>query len=142
MAEEYSTFWEHFTDLRKMLLRILLVILLGSLCSFFFYKDIFYLLSGPLQPLSANHEIQANEVKRERIFNSGAKESTYHLPQGAELIYTSFTPKIFSSNFIFIPSQQYIEIERVIPATQLVLLGPLEGMLMGFKVSFWLGFVG
>lgn len=139
MTEEYFTLWEHLAILRNTLLRILLVILIGTFITFFFYKEIFQIITWPLK--SSEQNLEAYEIKHQKIFNSGSHEIEYFLPAHTIVSKTSFD-YTNAEHSITIPANHFIETERSLSTTQLILLSPTEGMITGLKVSFWISLVG
>ncbi|MFQ5753291.1 MAG: twin-arginine translocase subunit TatC [bacterium] len=52
--EEPISFWNHIEELRKALIRVLLIVAFGMFCSFLFYKPIFSLLTYPFHHSGEN----------------------------------------------------------------------------------------
>ncbi|MGA8164142.1 MAG: twin-arginine translocase subunit TatC [Waddliaceae bacterium] len=46
---ENGTFWEHVEELRQTLIKILLAVAVGSVCSLFFYEQVMHVLTLPLE---------------------------------------------------------------------------------------------
>lgn len=117
-----ATFWEHFKELRKTLLLCFATILTALVLSFCFYQQIFGILTSPLQE---NGKISKEELKKVRLTNKSSIE-------------TSYTYK--NQTYVIAPGNS-IEIEESQESPQLVVFGPLEGMMIALKASFWIGIV-
>lgn len=139
MSEEFAPFWDHVADLRRTLLRALLIVALGMVCSLFFYREVFALLTYPLKN-SSETALQRLEIKKERIFNSTASHQEFTLP--AEIAAPSSTSegtKEIAPKTYLLPPGGYLEIDRPISQPFLALFSPIDGMIATFKVSFWAG---
>lgn len=143
-AGEFASLWDHLEELRKTLLRCFLIIIIGVAISFCFYQEVFHLLTSPLkQSLGHSEFLQHQEIRRERIYNPGPEAKSYTLPSN-ELSHFSFSPgkTALSQRSILLPPDGYIDVEHIVPKDRLLVLSPLEGMLVSFKTSFWIGLVG
>lgn len=142
MSSHTLAFWDHVSELRNTLLKCLLVIAVGVLCAFAFYQEIFAVLSSPLNSIYGNSSLQRQEIRKERIYNQSSKNSVYLIPVHAEL--SSFSPGVYelSSRTFQIPPKGHLEIDIAAPQNDLVVLGPLDGIITCFKVCLWVGFVG
>ncbi len=123
-----ATFWEHLSELRNLLVRVICVIAVGLILSFSFYQQIFQLLSLPLESKAA---LQSEIIVSKRITNHSKKPITYQLKPNEKLL---------SEKTLISPGQS-ISIEKYTNPTQLVLLGPTEGMVIMIKVSFWVSLI-
>lgn len=124
----YSPFWDHLSALRKTFVRILAIIAAGCLLSFCFYEQLFQLLEKPLNQTPKAHQdgLIHQTLKRERILNTSSQALIYQNGGYSHMI----GPGGYID--IDIPSAKH---------TQLVIMGPLEGMLIAFKICFWFGAV-
>lgn len=121
MNEENSSVWEHFGELRRILVSVILVIAAGFACSLFFSQNIVSFLKTPLE-----HRVHRQEIRKERITNSSSTTLAYAI--GTETYH--------------IPPYGHIDVEHPVDLDNLVILSPIEGMMTTFKVSFWVGLVG
>jgi sec-independent protein translocase protein TatC len=124
----YSTLWDHLSALRKTFVRILAIIAAGFLFSFCFYEQLFQLLERPLKqtPKTYQDGLIHQTLKRERILNPSSQALIYQIGGYSHMIGPG----------------GYVDID--IPSgndTQLVIMGPLDGMLIAFKICFWSGAV-
>lgn len=136
MDNIYATFWDHIDDLRKTLLRIGGVIFLGTLFSFFFYEPILHTLTAPLKQDSGlfKHE----QIKHIQITNTSLEPQIFRIPSDA--IIDGHSDK---TKQLMIAPGASLTYARAIPVeNSLIVLGPLEGMLIAFKTSLWIGSVG
>jgi sec-independent protein translocase protein TatC len=138
-----ATFWEHFDELRRTLVRAFLVIGLGIFCAFFFYPTIFSFITKPLQTIAPTSALQHQEIKRERISNPTAHELTYKLlPDISIPVHLSSKVKEVAPGIFLIPQGGFLEIEKVHSPHELAIFGPIEGMAITLKTCFWFGLVG
>lgn len=133
MSLSDQTFWQHADELRKTILKSLFVLLIGILVALFFYREIFAWLQAPLStPL-----IQ-NKIIREQIFNESKKIELYTLPNDATIINQSLNVKIIG-NKVTIGPQGTLTFDRAEPASKLLIFSPIDGILITFKVCFFIG---
>jgi sec-independent protein translocase protein TatC len=139
MIEDVAPVWEHIAELRRALLRSLIVIAFGMICAFCFYQQIFSFLTDPLKN-SANSSLEFQEIKHERIYNSGPHEQIY-ISSIRPTLLSPGAREIEPSKYL-IPPYGFIEIDKIISSYQLVMLGPLDGMRATLMIIFWIGLVG
>ena len=60
---EPSSFWDHLEDLRKTIIRMVVVIVVGMICSFVFYEPIFNLLTEPFKKIHQTHHPMSAQTK-------------------------------------------------------------------------------
>src|SRR5215510_5345578 len=83
-------FWVHVDDLRNTLIRSLASILVAFVLCLWFYQDIFMVLTLPLQESSMTSPIlNRQEVKRERILNTGSNPTTFSLTRTEQTVSRS-----------------------------------------------------
>lgn len=142
MNTDDAPFWEHISALRNTLLWTALVIVLGTIGAFCFYREVFAFLTSPLH---STHQttFQHQEIRRERIFNSSSNPQIYTVPIDADTnpILSPGTQKVALHAFL-IPAGGYLEFNRFISAEPLIALSPLDGITASIKTSFWVGLVG
>lgn len=140
-AEIFQGFWDHVTDLRKTVVKCLLIIFAGMAVSLFFYQDLFSLLTSPLKhPPSL---IQHQEIKRQRLYNSGSTSTMITLPQNAiedSVILSSSSHRV-ASRYYEVPQGGFIDFDSTVPLNELVIFGPIEGMSITLKICLWMGLV-
>ena len=139
MSNVNLSFWDHLDDLRQTLLSILAVIVIGVMISFYFYQNVFHLLTIPLQ--KSENVFLKQDLKREKIFNISPLEKEFVLLNDSRVVFYSLGSREIHAGKVLIPPQGYIEIEKSSPQNTLVVLDPLEGMAASLKVSFWMGLV-
>lgn len=143
-----NTFWEHAAELRLVLVKAIVVIAFGTGCALFFYQDLFSMLTFPLKQIQQESttapSLQYQEIKRIRISNTGVEDSFYTVAPAIDRIasFSSGVQKI-EPNLFLIPAGGYLDLDRTHPQQEeLVILGPIEGMLASIKISFLAGIVG
>ncbi len=139
MTLSEATFWEHAEDLRKTVIRSLLIIAAGLVLSLYFYQDLFQLLTSPLNHMEREEgAFRKQEIHFERIVNGTSQSAIYRLPENAkEPIRISENALQIGQREYSIPPQEYLLIEKEVPHHPLIILGPIEGMLTMLKVCFW-----
>lgn len=131
--------WNHVEELRQTIIRMMIVIAVGIAVSFWFYPQVFEILTRPLQ--TKNQGFLHQEIKREKIGNQSTAELLYFIPDSAVVTFQS-KGVVAGENNVIIPPGEFILIDRVVANQGLVLFGPIEGMLTTLKTSFWVGLVG
>lgn len=138
-------FWEHVSELRKMILKSLLVMTFGMICALFFYQEMFTFLTSPLEHVQNSSHLVLREVHKERLFNSGLTSTLFAFSDSTySLLSHSADVQLINSHTFLIPQNGYIEYERLIPVSEkmkLMLFGPLDGMGIALKMGFWVGLV-
>jgi sec-independent protein translocase protein TatC len=130
--------WEHVAELRRTLLYSLVAILICTCVAFYFHDDVFKWLTQPLHTSALHHQ----EMRHERIRNTSAQRHFYTLPtRGSTIEYKSAGIKAIDERTFEIPPGEHLDIQRLIDANTLAVFGPIDGMLIAFKVCFWLGVV-
>lgn len=138
-----NTLWGHITELRNTLINVILVIALGMGLSLFFYKELFTLLTTPLQKV---HEqgLQEQKIQQKRISNPGLEDKIYQTSSDLDRItFLSPGAKETAPGHYLIPARGFLEMSHSMNHKEtLVILGPIDGMLTSLKISFWVGLVG
>jgi sec-independent protein translocase protein TatC len=143
MSEEFSSLWEHVAELRQTLIRSFFIILCGVAISLYFHQEVFQVLTLPLkQSAFDTSTLNHQEIRRERIVNNGAENSRFQLPTFNNWVTLSTGAKRIDSHTILLPPGAHAEYEHYVSTNRLLVLSPLEGMLISFKASFWIGLVG
>lgn len=143
-----NTLWGHLDELRRTLIRCFCIIALGMAASLFFYQDIFSVLTSPLHNTSVlfpgKDLIQHQNIKRQRLYNSGPDSSTIALPSDAIVtsIASSTGTKQLTSHSFEVPSRGFVDFDLVNRDSQLVIFGPIDGMTITLKICLWIGLVG
>jgi len=117
-----ASFWGHVGELRRSLIYSFFAVAVGVIVCFYFYQDIFHLLTRPLQQKGSVH---VAELKTLRVANSG-EDDLHYLHEGTAYL---------------IPAKSHVDLEQSVPNGGLVVFGPIEGMLIALKVCLWTGFV-
>ncbi len=131
-----GTFWEHVDAFRQALLKSFFSILCATLLSLFFYQEIFTFLKAPLEEQPCFHH---ETINRERVVNHTQTTQLFTLPIKGDVVSASQSVMQRDSLTYLIPPNAFLSFEYTEPKTQLAIFGPLEGMLMTFKLSFWVG---
>lgn len=135
-----ASFWTHIEELRLTIIRCFLFIGIGIILSFVFYDTLFAILTSPIKNIHHHsHLLTRKSVKRERILNQGNVEQSYRLPPSSHYILASQNVHQVSDNTYILPPNGYIEMETLISPMELVMMGPIEGMLITMKVCIWAG---
>lgn len=137
-VEEFAPLWDHFAELRAALLRVLLFIAIGVACSLFFYQDVIQLLTLPLK--HEYSQLLHQEIRHEIITNPSQADITYSALDGRPFALLNGAKEISPRKYL-IPPGGALEINRMLPKNQLLILGPLDGMLISLKASLWVGLI-
>lgn len=141
MSEDdlYAPLWDHIEELRRTLLRVFAIIAIGILLSFLFYQPLIDFFTYPLQN---NKLLQEGEsLHPYRFVNNEKTDQVFTLPEGAVLFSSSSNnTQDVSSAHVLAPGESLFYAKPISPRS-LIVLGPLEGLLMILKLSFWVGSV-
>lgn len=138
-SEKNLCFWDHIEDLRTVIIRSGIVVFLGFILALCFHQQLFRVLTANWQEKTAS-SLEKKEIKHFRIFNSTPQSQLYEIPIQAKILHLKNShPESTHSNFYLIESQGLLDYE-VSSTPKLLFLSPLEGLLLTFKVSFWLSF--
>ena len=130
----FFSFWGHIEELRKILFRIFLIIGLGFLVALFFYKSIFQ----AIVPQSLENPTFTKEVLHfERIVNSSLYPTVYKVPKEAYVFPNQSGVLLLENHHYRIESNHQLNYEIAIKDSKLLITNPLEGILLSFKVCFW-----
>lgn len=138
MEEYWGSFWDHVDDLRFTFLRSFVAIGAVFLLVLMFYQPI-------LQFLTAHSEEHTKEglikqrVQRIQIVNQTLQNQNFELPHSAHIISNSIHPATRPNSFYLEPGEALLY-EEAIPTSFLV-MGPLDGLILVFKVCFWISLV-
>lgn len=133
MSLSDQTFWQHADELRKTILKSLFILAIGVIVALFFYREIFTLLQAPLST-----PFTQKKISREQIINESQKTLSYTLPNDATIVQQSSKIKI-EGNKVDIPPQGILTIDRAEPGSKLLIFSPIDGILITFKVCFFIG---
>ena len=125
MTSDTSPFWEHVSELRKTLVQILGVLVVALVLSLYFYQEILTFFTAPLY----NAPLRKEVIAHIEVFNATAEPQNYTLNDGEKYVDPS-------KGGVIAPGERLL-IEKAAPANALVVFGPIEGMLIALKVSFW-----
>ena len=145
-SDAIDTFWGHASELRLVLVRTAIVIALGMCFALFFYQELFSVITSPLQKGAESRlstALHQQEIKRIRIFNRGLEEQLYRLSSIERISAFSLGVREVEPAHFLIPSEGYLEIDQFVPRKEeLIILGPIDGMVASLKISFLVSLVG
>lgn len=137
MQEHWASFWEHVDDLRQTLLKSLIIVGVGFIVILGFYQPFMQFLTHyPMESAASN--LLKRRVERIQVINQTDKDQQFELPADAWMISDQLpdNPLGKSRHYRLVPGQALLY-EQVI-YSPLLIMGPLEGLLLVFKVCFWL----
>ena len=140
MHEQWASFWGHLDELRLTLLRSLVIVGVGFLLILGFYQPILQFFTDyPLDSTETGLPIQ--KVQRNQVINRTAQDQLFELPAEAWLIseLSPFSKKGDPRYYRLAPGQSLL-FEQAIHSP-LLIMGPIEGLALVFKVCFWLSMV-
>lgn len=138
-ADDYAPLWEHIAELRSTLLRIFVVIGVSVVICFLNYDWILTFLESPLNP--PHNVFHEERLEYRRLTNPSTTSITVPLA-GHEIVTMDGAVQTSPDLYLIQPGGTLTYSKSLAVGPQLVLLGPLEGMLMALKTSFWVGTVG
>ncbi len=137
MQERWTSLWGHLYELRQTLIYSLLIIGIGFFVLLGFYEPIFKLLTLSSLNLSKD-QLSRHRIYREQVTNPTDQPLLFELPDQAWIL-ADLAPaleKDFHSYYRLDPGQSLLYEQ---PETSpLLILGPLDGLALVFKLSLWL----
>lgn len=138
--EAFATFWKHLEELRRTLLHVLLVIVSATAISFFCYVPLISLLKNPLI-LSNEKQFHEERLEYIRIYNAEPVAKIVTLPIGSlfSIDLSTRVEPAGEQSYLLAPESSLVYARTAAVYPQLVILGPLEGLLISLKSSLWIG---
>lgn len=138
-SEKNLCFWDHIEDLRTVIIRSGIVVFLGFIFALCFHQQLFHILTDNWQKTSDTLLIE-REIKLFRIFNPTSETQLHEIPPQAKIVRqqnAQLTPR--HTHHYQIEKEGFLDYE--LPSDQkLLILSPVEGLLLTFKICFWLSF--
>lgn len=136
-VEEYwAGFWDHVDDLRQTIIRSLIIVGVGFILLLGFYQPFLDFLTTYSLERSENGWVK-QEVRRERVVNQTHQPLFFELPSAAWLISDIPALKQKGRTVYALQPGQSLLYEQALTAP-LLIMGPIEGLVLVFKVCFWL----
>jgi sec-independent protein translocase protein TatC len=124
--------------LRQTLLRSLMIVGVGFLILLAFYEPLVqFLTSYPLE--QTEQSLTKQRVQRIQIINKTKHDQNFQLPDHSWLIShgtTTYFPPQRDGNYSLAPGEILLYEEAI--RFPLFIMGPIEGLILVFKVCFWL----
>ncbi|HEV8053160.1 MAG TPA: twin-arginine translocase subunit TatC [Parachlamydiaceae bacterium] len=138
--EAFASFWGHVEDLRRTLLRMLLIILSAVVICFICYEPIIAVLTKPLKHSKSATPIE-ERLEYIRVHNSESTSLSFILPAKSLLSHDLSYDIEPTSEFTYLisPGGSLVYAKTAAQQNELVVLGPLEGILIALKTSLWVG---
>jgi sec-independent protein translocase protein TatC len=139
---EAFPFWTHVEELRRALIRVFSINLVGVLISFIFYAKILAILTAPFTDAKDPLALYEEKLEHVRLVNPSSEMKTFVLPQEAfPLSISQGTQQIDLNTYTIEPGGYLVFAKKIPQSAPLVILGPLEGILIALKTSLWVGAV-
>lgn len=135
MDSSLATFWDHFEELRSSLVKIFFIIALGFIVALGCYEPLMSWLIQPLSSESSHHET----IQIEKVYNKQSQALSFTVPHGAFVYGDQAGVSATDLSTYRIEPGHSLKYEIAIKKADLVILSPLEGMTLVFKLSFWMG---
>jgi sec-independent protein translocase protein TatC len=137
MQERWASFGGHIDELRHTIIRSLVIVGAGFLLILGFYQPLLQFFTSD----SLNHAesgLPLKKVQRNQIVNQTNQNQLFQLPAGAWIISKEI-PFILKGDHVYyrLEPGQILLFEQALHSP-LLILGPLEGLTLVFKVIFWL----
>lgn len=131
MQEQWAGIWDHVEDLRRTLIQSLFIVGIGFFFFLLFYQPIFHFLAN--QPFQKEEKIVKQQVKLVRVKNTADAPLFFDLPSRE---HSNIDVEDAGKRIYLEPGQVFVY-EEVIDSP-LLIMGPMEGIFLVFKVCFWL----
>lgn len=139
--EAFASFWGHIEELRRTLLRVLIIIISSVIACFLCYKPIISLLKAPLIFQQDSSSLHEGSLEYRHIYNPSSEAKTIDL-QGKHLLSIDLsekTRKISNDSYEIEAGGTLVYAKPITRTQDLVVMGPLEGILIALKISLWVG---
>lgn len=135
-SQSEAPFWDHIEELRTTLIRIILIIFIGSALCFIFIHPLFAFLEKALPDRPA---LTSYQLSQERIKNLSSANAFYILSHGESFKDASLNVHEISLGKYKIPPGGYLDIEKIKESNRLILLSPTEGFAASLKLAIFGG---
>jgi sec-independent protein translocase protein TatC len=132
-SEILTSIWDHIADLRKTIIRVMIIIGCGFIATLAVHQSIFGLLTMSYQ---LEEQGMRQTLQHERIINTESYPIFYTVPREAQVLSSQGTEALSNGVYRLFPGAS-LDYE-VMAKSHLLILGPLEGINITFKVCFWL----
>lgn len=138
--EAFASFWGHVEDLRRTFVRMLLIIVSAVVICFVCYEPIIAVLKKPLTQ-QASKTSQEERLEYVQIHNSSSAPQLYTLPAKSLLSQdlSRYIETHDDASYLIAPGGSLVFAKTTLWQQELVVLGPLEGILIALKTSLWVG---
>jgi len=133
----FASFWGHIEALRGTLLRVLTIICASVFLCLLFHDTLISWLTHPLQQQSSDQE----RLESVRVYNHDLSTKSVTLPEKSVISWelSSQAKQLTATNYELSPGGHLVYMTPIIPYRNLVILNPLEGIWVAFKISLWVG---
>ncbi len=136
--EGWASIWGHVDELRQTILRSFLIIGLGFVILLGFYPSfLHFLTTNSLERVEGG--LTKRRINREEITNQTSQQSLFELPPHARIVFDQKIPEIQQGQHLYYrldPGQSLLYEQTI--NSPLLILGPMEGITLVFKMCFWL----
>lgn len=138
MQEHWASFWVHVDELRQTLVHSLIIVGIGFVAVLGFYQPILHLFNDhPLEQTDTN--LLQQKVARTRVVNQTTQLQLFELPLNSWLISDQMpSSEKEGHRYYTLAPGEFLLYEKAIQSPFLI-MGPIEGLTLVFKVCFWLG---
>lgn len=135
--ETFASFWGHMEGLRRTFLKIAMTIGCALLLCFIFHDTLFSFLKKPLDSLE-NRSIHKERLEYYQLHPTHGEPQLIQLLEAEVFIkeLSYLVEPLKESTYQILPGGSLVYAKKI-PASQLILLSPLEGILSSIKISFW-----
>lgn len=133
MEELSQTIWEHIDDLRRSLLRSIIVIGIVFIIVLGFYQSVFKVFTD----IRIESEFPKQKLERFQIINQTPSDQMFSLPINSKVI--SGNQANDTGNYKLGPGEVLVYDQPL--ESPLLIMGPIEGLILVFKASFWISLV-
>jgi sec-independent protein translocase protein TatC len=137
MQEHWTSFGGHVDELRHTIIRSLVIVGAGFLLILGFYQPLLQFFTTD-SLINTESGLPIKKVQRNQVVNQTNQNQLFQLPAGAWIISKEI-PFILKGDHIYyrLEPGQILLFEQALHSP-LLILGPLEGLALVFKVIFWL----
>lgn len=136
MQEQWASFWDHLDELRQTLLKSLWVMGIGFFGILIFYQPILqFFTTYSIEQTKTGLVVQ--KVQRNQVINQTAQNQIVKLPPRAWLISDLIPAQQKGLSTYRLAPGESLTYEETLD-TPFLIMGPLEGLVLVFRLCFWL----
>lgn len=136
-ADVFAHLWGHIEALRRTLLSVLAIVCAAVILCLMFHDTLISWLTLPLQGQPVHQE----RLEYIRVYNHDPHIKSVTLPENSVISWelSPHANQLTPTTYELSPGSHLVYAAPILPHHNLVILNPLEGIWVAFKISLWVG---